>query len=155
MAANIQSWKTEPFGNVEPIPYEARYTEAEFAKLRLGLIPEQMEDKWFIYFDDPFLAFHRSWTGQPVYRIKLETAGEEAVVIEAVCAEDVLAKSDRVYQAKLLDFIVSNLLLGQKKPFPVPAGVSQKVPGLYQHAMVGRGYPEMVVARRPWWKFWR
>lgn len=155
MAANIQTWKTLPFGKTEPIPYQARYTEAEFGKLKIGLIPKQMEDKWFIYFDDPYLAFHRSWTGQPVYRIKLETMGEKALAAEAVCAEDILAKSDPAYQAKLLDFIVSNLLLGQGKPFPVPAGVTQQPPGLYQHAMVGKGYPERIVASRPWWKFWR
>lgn len=155
MAANVESWKTEPFGKVEPIPYESHFTEAEFDKLQQGLIPKQMEDKWFIYFDDPLLAFHRSWTGQPVYRVKLERAGEEAFVVEAVCAEDVLAKSERAYQAKMLDFIVSNLLLGQRKPFPVAAGVAQEIPGLYQHAVVGRGYPETVAPRKHWWEFWR
>jgi hypothetical protein len=154
MAANVESWKTAPFGEVQEIPYRSRFAAPEYEKLKLGLIPREMEDKWFIYYDEPFLAFHRSWTGQPVYRVKLREIDDGSVVEEAQCSTDVVAKSDAQYQAMLLDFIVSNLLLGQRKPFPVPAKMPEKLPGAYQHAVVGRGYPQTVVATKPWWKFW-
>jgi hypothetical protein len=155
MAATSESWKNTPFGDIEPIPYEAQFTASEFDKLRLGLIPREMEDKWFIYFDEPFLKFHRSWTGQAVYRVKLCEADGGVAVAEAVCSADVLVQSSRDYQAELLDFLVSNLLLGAQKPFPVPQGTKEPLPGVYQHATVGRAYPERMVAPRPWWKFWR
>ena len=32
-------------------------------QIRAGHIPEMMEDKWFIYWQDDRLFFHRSWTG--------------------------------------------------------------------------------------------
>lgn len=156
MSANAESWKRVPFGEVQEIPYRSRFTAPEYEKLKLGLIPRAMEDKWFIYYEEPFLAFHRSWTGQPVYKIKLVEVDDGAAVEETQCATEVITKSNARYQAMLLDFVVSNLLLGQRKPFPVPPEkMSEKLPGVYQHAMVGRGYRQTVVATKPWWKFWR
>ena len=71
MHASSTSWKHEPFKEVVPIPYQAAFDGKQFAKLKEGLIPEQMEDKWFIYYEEPNLFIHRSWTGQPVYRLRL------------------------------------------------------------------------------------
>lgn len=42
-----------------------------FSKLKNGLIPLQMEDKWFIYYDNEWLFFHRSWTGHGIYKAKI------------------------------------------------------------------------------------
>jgi len=33
----------------------------------MGLVPEEIEDKWFIYWEDDTLFFHRSWTGNCIY----------------------------------------------------------------------------------------
>ncbi len=42
-------------------------TKDEFEKLKNGFIPKEMEDKWFIYFEDNKLYIHRSWTGFCIY----------------------------------------------------------------------------------------
>jgi hypothetical protein len=47
------------------------FTEEEYQLLRLGLIPEVMEDKWFIYLDGDWHSFHRSWTGYCIYQVRL------------------------------------------------------------------------------------
>jgi hypothetical protein len=47
------------------------FTEEEYQLLSLGLIPEVMEDKWFIYLDGDWLSFHRSWTGYCIYQVRL------------------------------------------------------------------------------------
>ena len=39
------------------------FTEEQYQKLQKGLIPKAMEDKWYIYFENDCLYFHRSWTG--------------------------------------------------------------------------------------------
>jgi hypothetical protein len=72
MSATPASWEHKPFKEVVPIPYQATFDAAQFARLRMGLVPQEMENKWFIYFDEPYLCVHRSWTGQPVYRLMLE-----------------------------------------------------------------------------------
>lgn len=35
--------------------------------IKNGLIPFSMDDKWFIYFEEKTLHFHRSWTGICIY----------------------------------------------------------------------------------------
>lgn len=32
-------------------------------RIRQGHMPEQMEDKWFMYFENNIIHYHRSWTG--------------------------------------------------------------------------------------------
>jgi hypothetical protein len=51
--------------------YEALFTDLNADKLMEGLVPVEMEDKWFVYFEDGWLYFHRSWTGALIYWIKL------------------------------------------------------------------------------------
>lgn len=41
-----------------------------------------MEDKWFIYYEEPHLFLHRSWTGQPVYKLTLKDLLDGAEVTE-------------------------------------------------------------------------
>jgi hypothetical protein len=111
MAAAKDSSKRIPFTVGRPIPYHKTFSLDELAKIRAGLIPEVMEDKWFIYFEEPHLYLHRSWTGQPVYRLTLIANGDGASVTEALYVPEVLEQTGPENQASLLDFLVSNLLL--------------------------------------------
>jgi hypothetical protein len=147
MVAKPDDWKRLPAGEAAPIPYEDTFSEAEYQRLAGGLVPEVMEDKWFAYLDGCALYFHRSWTGQFVYRVVFEQRGESYSVTEASCALDVLQRSDATYEAQLLSFLIHNLLLGERRPFPRPAGLSEQAPGIYQHAISGTGYREEVVRR--------
>ena len=130
-----------------------------------GLIPQVMEDKWFIYYEEPCLFFHRSWTGEPVFRVTLKPGSEGAEAGEVLWSKHLatLPGADPAYQAQLLDVLVSNLLLDQSKPFPVPANLKESMRGVYQHAVAGPGYKEVRVpvqaapaakSRKPWWRFW-
>jgi hypothetical protein len=155
MAATKDRWKRIPFTSGVAIPFQAVFSHEDADKLREGLIPEVMEDKWFIYFEDPHLFLHRSWTGQPVYRVTLAANGEESSVIEALCVAGAVEETTPEYQASLLDFLISNLLLGKTKPFPVPPGAWEARPGLLQHVAAGTGFPQSGIARRRWWRWWR
>lgn len=50
------------------------FTQDEMTRLRAGLVPEEMEDKWFVVFTDDELRLHRSWTGNHVYTVRFEPA---------------------------------------------------------------------------------
>ena len=154
MVATAEDWKRLPFKNVRLVPYAREFSPDQFERLRLGLLPQAMEDKWFIYFEEPYLYFHRSWTGQAVYRVKVRSSPAGHAVEEAVCALEVIQHDGLDYEAELLDFLTANLLLGEARPFPKPAGLKEPHAGLYQHVTAGTGYAERVVGRRPWWKFW-
>lgn len=47
------SWKTLSFspGKTVVLPLSKSLTKGEFEELKKGVIPEQMEDKWFVYYD--------------------------------------------------------------------------------------------------------
>ena len=156
MKATESSWKRLPFGDLSPLSYTASFDEQQFVRLQQRLIPEAMEDKWFVYYEQPHLFFHRSWTGQPVYRITLAPEGAGARASESGWSKDLAAaeNADLEYQSQLLDFLVSNLLLGQAKPFPRPKGLKEKMPGVFQHHVSGTGYRETAEPRKPWWKLW-
>jgi hypothetical protein len=157
MSACADSWKRTPFTAGVPVAYSPDFTVGEVQKLERGLIPGAMEDKWFVFFEAPYLFLHRSWTGEPVYRVELVRTASGARVKEAlVSTGNVADAAERAYQALLLDFIVSNLLLGKDKPFPRPPGLKEPAPGVFQHHIAGTGYPEKKSARKaPWWRFWR
>lgn len=68
----------------EKIAFEREYSISEFERLRAGLVPGEMEDKWFIFFEDPYLYLHRSWTGFCIYRVRFDQSETRARVVEVV-----------------------------------------------------------------------
>ena len=154
MAATPDSWKRQPFQEGVAIAYSPSLSRQEFERVRAGFVPREMEDKWFIYYEAPFLFFHRSWTGQPVYRVKLVARSDGALIEEALVSKEIAGVDGypEGYDALLIDFLISNLLLGKHKPFPVPQQLAHAA-SIYQHHIAGTGYPEqIVVARKPWWR---
>jgi len=144
--ASSTSWKRGPFKEGVPLPYQAAFDSEQFARLENGLVPQVMEDKWFIYYDEPHLYLHRSWTGLPVYRLTLKKETDGVKVTEALWSKDLAdaatPSQGPTYQVRLLDFLVSNLLLGQSMPFPMPDELNEPSRGVYQHHVAGTGYPE-------------
>ena len=58
--ATSTSWKTEPLpANRVRLKLERSFDAAEWDALQQGVIPEEMEDKWFIYEEGGWLNFHR------------------------------------------------------------------------------------------------
>ena len=155
MNAESTSWKREPFREGVPVPYSALLTPNELERIKTGYLPREMEDKWFIYYEAPYLFIHRSWTGLPVYRLKLVVQEMGASVEEALWSVNGASEEEKAYEALFVDFLVSNLLLGKEKPFPEPPGVRKQLPGARQHHNSLTRYVEkMVRAKKPWWKLW-
>ena len=150
MAATADSWEHEPFTAGTRIPYEATFAADDVARLEAGLVPETMEDKWFVHFEAPYVFLHRSWTGKPVYRVELKRESNSASVVEALWAGDASAadEANTAYQALLLEFLIANLLLGQARPFPRPADAQEAVPGILQHHVAGTGLQEVTVSKK-------
>ena len=58
------------YSNKINIPIRHPFTlesEEEFEHIKRGIVPEEMEEKWFIYFEDDKLYFHRSWSGSLIF----------------------------------------------------------------------------------------
>ena len=157
--ATRDSWKTLPLpAELVNLCWTPSYTVEEFGRMKKGVLPLEMEDKWFIFFEEPWLYFHRSWTGECIYAVQLESfpAGV-SVVASWVNRDPEHADEGTNYDRDLLAFLIDALLLGKHADFPVPTNVPTDVPaGIYQHAVVGRAYPEKLypVSDRPTRSLW-
>ncbi len=62
--AKKTDWQTKPMPeqNVS-FQFQRYFTDAQMAALMHGNIPQEMEDKWFWYYENGKLYAHRSWTG--------------------------------------------------------------------------------------------
>jgi hypothetical protein len=136
------------------------FTEAEYESIRHGLVPEQMEDKWFIFLEGETLYFHRSWTGNCIYQLSLRREGEKYAVSDALVNRDAgqYGGTNDAYDERLLTYLIDNLLLGGRTPLPtskgLPAGIQTD---LYHHhvAGAGRGRAGTPVEKRKRGRLWR
>ncbi|MBK8800861.1 MAG: hypothetical protein IPN71_02180 [Fibrobacteres bacterium] len=143
--ADQNSWKTLPLPlEKRPLGFTGFYTAAEAIKMKCGLIPGQMEDKWFVYFQEDWLYFLRGWTGACIYALRLEESPMGVGVVDSWVNRDKsqynLDNDD--YDRKLVGFLIDNLLLDKSTPFPRFPGLPESIPGVRQHSIVGRNYPE-------------
>lgn len=59
-----------------------------FALVSQGLIPNSMDEKWFIYYEDPWLYIHRSLSGICVFKIKFQLINEHYEIVTALVNRD-------------------------------------------------------------------
>ena len=46
-------------------------TNLDFEKVKKGSRPKHMDDKWVIYYQSPWVYFHRALTGNCIYKVHL------------------------------------------------------------------------------------
>ena len=105
--ANVNSWKTKSMP-----PEQAHFalnrtlTAHAWEILQQGHIPEDMDDRWFFYTERDKVYFHRSWTGNCIFIIQIETQADGTKVLTDVTVnqnkkeytETDLAKSKELLQ---------------------------------------------------------
>ncbi len=77
-----EDWKTKPMPlRQESFVLNRSFSEKEMAALRLGNVPQSMEDKWFWYMEGSTLWAHRSWTGYCIFRIDFQEDDNHFVTV--------------------------------------------------------------------------
>jgi hypothetical protein len=139
-AAKESDWQTQPLPSQRStIPVDRRFSSAEIQRLRSGLVPEEMEDKWFIYWQDDTLFLHRSWTGFCVYVVRFAPEGDAYRMVEAEVNRDPeqYRETNDDRDARMISYLIDVLLLGRQADFPSDEPVSEKT-ALQQWSQVGR-----------------
>jgi hypothetical protein len=149
--ARRKQWKALPYeGAFRSVDCAEVFATADCERLRQGLLPEVMEDKWFVFFEDPYLYFHRSWTGELAYRLRLDVDGEGGRIGEALASSHVQLVHGLAYEGALVAFLLRGMMLRQSVSFPVPPAGAPGPKGLFQHSVSGTGFPEQPYGgRRP------
>lgn len=146
--ATQDSWTTHPLPKKHSrLTANWNFTRDEFEQMMQGLIPEVMEEKWFIYHASGWLHFHRSWTGFCIYQVQFQERDSGYTVELILVSRDVdqYRESSDAYDLKLLRYLIDCLLLGKEVEFPQSAEIQGKVTSaLFEHHLVGqaRSKPE-------------
>jgi hypothetical protein len=126
-SATRQSWQ-----NLKPLPaqraqlsIQQAFTEQEYERIRLGFIPEHMEDKWFLFTEEDTLYIHRSWTGYCIYQLGFIKESINYFVGKGFVNRDQSQYSgtDDSYDEKMAVFLIDHLLLNKSYLMPMPGNV--------------------------------
>ena len=113
--ADRNSWKTQPLpAQRVKLNIERTFTDQEYSLISKGLIPEQMEDKWFIFMENDILFLHRSWTGFCIYEVHFDSQH----AIRAVWANrnrDQHTQTNDEHDGANLIYLIEYFLLGKRK----------------------------------------
>ena len=144
--ATSRSWHRLPDpAHKAELDYARVFSRQDLERIQLGHVPTSMEDKWFIYLEDGWLRFHRSWTGACIYGLKIRATAEGGQVVESWVNRDAkqYKQNDTEYDRRLVEFLIGAFLLRAVGiAFPMPRNSDGLPKGLLQHSAVGRGYPE-------------
>ena len=140
--ATQNDWKTTDMPKARAnLKVERVFSSEEMERIKYGLIPEEMEDKWFIYYEEDRLYFHRSWTGYRIYVVEFQKWEDQFVISRVQANRDAeqYTEKDDEYDAKMLLFLIDLLLLGRAPEFPVrDEGESPEDESLRMWSLVGR-----------------
>lgn len=119
----VQSdWQTKPLPRKHStVALDRAFNAQEMSAIRSGLLPEEMEDKWFIYWSDDTLFFHRSWTGICIYVVRFECEEQRgARMFEAAVnrSPGQYGETSDETDAQMISYLIDILLLHQDAVFP-------------------------------------
>jgi len=107
-----------PDENKIVVPYTRTFTNKEYERIKLGVTPIVMEDRWFAYFENDCLYWHSSWTGHGILEVYIESTSTGASVTKVIATNGPVIKGnpDFVY---ILDDLLNNLCLEVDKTFDI------------------------------------
>ena len=83
-AMQMAFWKNKLMTDkIITVKMDRLFSPEEMKNIENGAIPEEMEDKWFLYMEDNILYFHRSWTGTCLYIARFKQEGDSFKLYEA------------------------------------------------------------------------
>jgi 8-oxo-dGTP pyrophosphatase MutT (NUDIX family) len=112
--ARRSNWINRPLPAARvTLPLEVRYGPQEMAAIRRGYVPSEMEEKWFIFYEDGVLHCHRSWTGVCIFRVYFRPvdSGWQAWQVEINRHWEQYQQTDDREDLDLLTGIIENLLI--------------------------------------------
>lgn len=87
--AQRTDWETTPMPTRrQRLKFERTFSRKNYAKMRQGLIPQVMEDRWFIYMENDRWYFHYSWMGHCIYEMQLRRKSDAWQISETIVNRD-------------------------------------------------------------------
>lgn len=119
--ATRDDWKTSPMPAARTtVRLDRAFGDDEMSRIREGLVPDQMEDKWFVFWEKDLLHFHRSWSGVCIYVVRFHVDEHGYRMIEAEVNRDPeqYAQTSDEFDARLIHYLIDVLLLRHEATYP-------------------------------------
>ena len=116
--ATRKSHNVYPFSRKRAlIPFERSFTVEDFERVKLGVIPQEMEDHWFIFFESrrQNIYFVRSWTGFCAYVAHVEQINDNPRIAKAWASRQ-YGSADVKDDAEILGMVIEKVLLNAESP---------------------------------------
>jgi len=117
--SNAPDWPAHlpPLGPMAPIPYVMSYTASEFARMRQGFAPRDMDDRWAVYYAGDELRFYRTWGGPCIYWLQCSEHDNLYHVAKAMVATGGgYRRMPDAEEVAFLDRLIRVVLLGDSDP---------------------------------------
>jgi hypothetical protein len=88
------------------IKFDKSYDNEETSKLKKGICPMGMDDKWEIVYSNDELSFYRSWTGLGVFKIIFSEQTGNLEVEKAFVLKKMFLEQGENYCASLLNWTI-------------------------------------------------
>ena len=138
--AHATDWKSSPMPEARTtVRLDRGFDDEEMATIRRGIVPDQMEDKWFIYWDKDQLYFHRSWSGACIYVVSfhVDEHGYRMISAEVNRDPEQYSQTNDEFDARLVSYLIDVLLLRHEASYPDEDQFVPKDP-LAMWSLVGR-----------------
>jgi len=146
LIADKNCWKNSPLPSTTiELEFKRTFTKEEIEKINKGLIPKEMEDKWFIFCEGQTINIHRSWTGIQIYKLDYESISDNEIEIKRTLVnadKEQYNIADNEQETKLLNYLIDRLLLARPVKFPVLENIPTDQQSIFKHTMVGHGRAE-------------
>ena len=95
------------------IPFDRTFTAVEFEQARHEIMPETMEERWFVVFEDPWLHIGRSWTGYTIFDVRIVKDGDGYRIAEVWANRDPdqYGETDLRREAETLRMVIDHIIL--------------------------------------------
>lgn len=80
--ATSGSWHNEPMKEYITIPQNFFLTQKQLNEVRLGHIPDAMEDHWFMFADENTINYVRSWSGITIFKAEYKPYEDGYLITE-------------------------------------------------------------------------
>jgi len=113
--------KSPDFSKPRKIKADFRMNETELARVRFGLWPEQMEDKWVIYFENGCICCRRSWTGLKIYEAEVQKCDTGYIIPELTVERDakIYSNEDDTEDLRTFHYLIGRGILGVELDRPI------------------------------------
>src|SRR6478672_8534096 len=119
--ATKSDWRTTPLPSKRStISLSRHFSLPEIQLMQSGFVPEDMDDRWFVYWQSDTLFFHRTWSGFCIYVVRFAGEGDSYRMIDADVNRDPkqYRGTNDDHDAKMIEFLINVLLLKQEANFP-------------------------------------